>query len=254
MKVNQKGFSVVEILIVIVVVGLLGAVGLLVYDRQKSKTDSQQTNTQTTEQSKETPKEEAKTSTPYSFKELGVSMDILNGWEVKSNPTQSEGANFYSWTVQKSGADGKIELSSTGFRGGFEGCEGAGSLTAAKVKEVAPTQNENLMFMSWSYNYDNETNNRTGIVPTSETVFRATNNGSATAISNKDMKAGNYFFCISEPQAGFSLKLNNEAATGFSRKDRITALSSSSSDTKYVSLSATAQSYADIKTMLTTIK
>ncbi len=36
MKQNQKGFSVVEILIVIVVVGLLGTVGWLVYDRQSS--------------------------------------------------------------------------------------------------------------------------------------------------------------------------------------------------------------------------
>lgn len=39
-KLNQKGFSVVEILIVIVVVGLLGAVGWLVYDRQSKNNDS----------------------------------------------------------------------------------------------------------------------------------------------------------------------------------------------------------------------
>jgi prepilin-type N-terminal cleavage/methylation domain-containing protein len=36
MKVNQKGFSVVEILIVIVVIGLIGTVGWLVYDRQNA--------------------------------------------------------------------------------------------------------------------------------------------------------------------------------------------------------------------------
>jgi prepilin-type N-terminal cleavage/methylation domain-containing protein len=49
MKANQKGFSVVEILVVTVVVGLLGAVGWLVYDRQNSKNDSNasQTNQQT---------------------------------------------------------------------------------------------------------------------------------------------------------------------------------------------------------------
>jgi prepilin-type N-terminal cleavage/methylation domain-containing protein len=40
MKSNQKGFSVVEILIVIVVVGLLGAVGWLLYDRQQSKSSN----------------------------------------------------------------------------------------------------------------------------------------------------------------------------------------------------------------------
>lgn len=127
-------------------------------------------------------------------------------------------------------------------------------LTAATIKEVAATQNPNLMFMAWSYNYDNETNDITSIVPTSETVFRTTNNSSATAIANKDVKAGNYFFCLSEPPAGFSLKLNNEAATGFSRKDGVSALASNSSDSKYVPLPANAQSYADIRTMLTTIK
>jgi prepilin-type N-terminal cleavage/methylation domain-containing protein len=43
MKANQKGFGVVEILVVIVIVGLIGAVGWLVYDRQNNKTDSRQT-------------------------------------------------------------------------------------------------------------------------------------------------------------------------------------------------------------------
>lgn len=41
----KKGFSVVEILIVIVVIGLLAAAGWLVYDRQKSKTESKEATT-----------------------------------------------------------------------------------------------------------------------------------------------------------------------------------------------------------------
>lgn len=59
MKAHQKGFSVVELLVVVVVVGLLGAVGWLVYDRQKSKTDNN-TTTQTSQEEKkqETPKQE----------------------------------------------------------------------------------------------------------------------------------------------------------------------------------------------------
>lgn len=64
MKVNQKGFSVVEILVVIVVVGLLGAVGWLVYDRQKSETDNKATTSQMTqqEQKQETPKQKIDTT------------------------------------------------------------------------------------------------------------------------------------------------------------------------------------------------
>ena len=256
MKTNQKGFSIVEILVIMVVVGFLGAVGWLVYERQKNKTSSQQpVTTQASEQKQETPKEETKKSAPYSFKELGISMEVLNGWEVKTSHTKKEGVNFYDWTVEKAGADGKISLSSSDFMGGFYGCADMGdALTAATVKEAASTQNPNLMFISWSYNYYNETNNRTGIVPANETVFRTTNNKSTTAIPNKDVKAGNYFFCLSEPQAGFSLKLNNESATGFSRKDSISALASNSSSTKYITLPANAQSYANIKSMLVTIK
>jgi len=34
MKVNQKGFSVVELVVVVVVLGLLGTIGWMVYDRQ----------------------------------------------------------------------------------------------------------------------------------------------------------------------------------------------------------------------------
>jgi prepilin-type N-terminal cleavage/methylation domain-containing protein len=65
MKANQKGFSVVEILIVIVVVGLLGAVGWLVHDHQKSKTDDKNSTTQISQQEQkletaETPKDTRK--------------------------------------------------------------------------------------------------------------------------------------------------------------------------------------------------
>lgn len=61
MKVNQKGFSVVEILFVMVVVGLLAAIGWLVYDRQNNKSNKEQANTtpaQTETQKAETPKQE----------------------------------------------------------------------------------------------------------------------------------------------------------------------------------------------------
>lgn len=86
MKTNQKGFSVVEILIVIVAVGLLGAVGWLVYDRQKSKSDTNDITTQTTEQTNEQTKpvvkEEIKQLNYFEIKELGVKFvlsDKLSG-------------------------------------------------------------------------------------------------------------------------------------------------------------------------------
>jgi Tfp pilus assembly protein PilV len=69
MKANQKGFSVVETLLVIVVVGLFGAVGWLVYDRQKNK-ESAKTPVPTS-QKDETPKAES----AVLFSATGISLD-----------------------------------------------------------------------------------------------------------------------------------------------------------------------------------
>lgn len=77
MKTNQKGFSVVEILIVIVVVGLLGAVGWFVYDRQKSKTSEQPKTTQVEETKKET---ETPKLSEYKNDELGFSLSYPTEW------------------------------------------------------------------------------------------------------------------------------------------------------------------------------
>ena len=76
MKSHQKGFSVVEILIVFVVVGLLGAVGWLVYDRQKSQTDTADLSEQTNQQQT--------TATPTQ----AVSSDTIpEGWKMyDANP------------------------------------------------------------------------------------------------------------------------------------------------------------------------
>jgi prepilin-type N-terminal cleavage/methylation domain-containing protein len=87
MKANQKGFSVVEILIVIVVVGLLGTVGWLVYDRQKNNTDNKNSTTQTTQQ------EEKKETTPVNekvnqFSATSFSLDtnkLPKGWTATNN-------------------------------------------------------------------------------------------------------------------------------------------------------------------------
>lgn len=77
MKTSQKGFSVVEILIVVVVVGLLAAGGWLVYDRQKNKTNEEANNARVEETKKgsETPKLQE-----YKNDELGLSLSYPAAW------------------------------------------------------------------------------------------------------------------------------------------------------------------------------
>ena len=246
---NETGFSIIEIVLVFIVIGLIGTVSYMVYkNRHRTSPTPVTATTQTANpQTKTTkaPSPTVKKATNYDFKELGISMDLAPGWEVSSNPTQDGSVNFYSWTVSKAGSDGKITLASSGFRGGFEEC----MLTPATIKEVTPTQNPKLLFMSWSYTTD-KTSYQISLVPSDEEVFKTANVETATPIKNSTTKPGNYFFCLGYPTPGFSLGLNQEPAPGYSRRDYVYAQSATSNDF----LTPTAQSYADITSMLSSIK
>ncbi len=61
MKVTQKGFSVVEVLVIVVAVGLIGTAGWLVYDRQNSNKDEASSDIAQTLQSQPTTQPEQKT-------------------------------------------------------------------------------------------------------------------------------------------------------------------------------------------------
>jgi len=90
MKQNQKGFSVVEILIVIVVVGLIGAVGWLVYDRQHSQ-NKQESSTTTTDNSKVTDATKPTPADKYAdwatYKDEYVSFRYPKNWTVSKQYT-----------------------------------------------------------------------------------------------------------------------------------------------------------------------
>lgn len=256
MESNKGGFSLVETLVVLAVVALVVGVGWRVYDsRNSNAVVVGDADSQTEMLNQEIERNEQKTNV-YLFEELGISMDIIEGWGVKENHTKSpEGDNLYSWTVEKTGEDGKIGLDSRAFRGGFTGCEFEDeTLTKATIHDVAPSNNEGLTFMSWSYKNQDETIFETGIVAAEQAVFRKKNDFSAPAIVNEDIAPGSYFFCLSSPHAGFSLSLNEEAISGASRRDTIYALSSKSSNSNFTQLPFSAESYDEIKTMLTSIE
>ncbi len=103
MKINQRGFGVIGILILTVVVGLLGAVGWLVYDRQKlAKQDN-------TSQERNNSSEKAvlldnKNSDEkpinsgwkvYISEKLKISFEYPEGWFVKEEDQISSGSRIY---------------------------------------------------------------------------------------------------------------------------------------------------------------
>ncbi len=254
-KLYQSGFSVVEGLLILVLIGLIGGTGFYVYKAGKTKENSSKQAANVQPAAPATPAEavnETPTNLPFSEK-LGISMDILPGWEVKGTTEQLDGATFYEWNVEKPGADGKIVLSSGGFRGGFHQCDENSSLSSATIHEVAPTKRNDLMFVAWSYEYGG-IQSRAGIVKADEQAFTTTKDVKAPYVMNRDLKAGDYFYCMSMPSAGFSLGLNQEpAGSSSSRKDSIRAVQTIDL-LSYDELSTRAQSYADIKKMLTSIR
>lgn len=95
MKANQKGFSVVEILVVIVVVGLLGAVGWLVYDRQRDKTEPVVTKTETVVTKTETQKNSTDNAPT---KDTSVSEDsylTIKEWGVRFKLNADAKGSYY---------------------------------------------------------------------------------------------------------------------------------------------------------------
>src|SRR4051794_12776305 len=101
MKANQKGFSIVEILIVIVVVGLVAAAGWLVYDRQKAKASIESTNSQvSTQQKEETPKYVSKkvgtSEGQIEMKEWGLKFKIPSGLADVEYKIHDDTAAFFA--------------------------------------------------------------------------------------------------------------------------------------------------------------
>lgn len=150
MKANQKGFSVVELLIIIVVVGLLGAVGWLVYDRQNNKN----TSTTQSEQSSSTTQanKEANTNKYLTIKEWGVQFSVPNDIQdlTYENYQSYDGGEVVRLTSPSLEAEGKLKSggpetrekigllyrAKTGTKSGLDGCD---------TNEYCATQN------SWSH-------------------------------------------------------------------------------------------------------
>lgn len=130
MKTNQKGFGAVEVLIVVVIVGLLGAVGWLVYDRQKNSAQENSNSSQPVQQ-EQSQKQEAQASdnaaleakeksesARKSFSAYGTTLSIkeLDGWSyegIYSYPGES--SDTYLINVSNKEKDIQLSLQITTF-------------------------------------------------------------------------------------------------------------------------------------------
>ncbi len=96
MNKNQKGFSVVEILIGAVVIGLIGATGWYVWqNQQKNNTKSNASETVTTNK-KSIPDEKAKTDTTIT----GVSISLTTESDISKLPAVTP-ASFKAYMLEK---------------------------------------------------------------------------------------------------------------------------------------------------------
>lgn len=122
MKVNQRGFGGVEILIVIIVLGLVGAASFFVYDRQKSKANtggsaaqiSQQTQKQ---ESPNKPMPQENTVKYKTYENSSVRFEYPEDWKIDNTTSftsiQSPDFSKEGTQVMKINNGAFIEVSTT---------------------------------------------------------------------------------------------------------------------------------------------
>lgn len=109
---NEKGFGVVELLLIIIVIGLVVTVGWLIYDRQRSKTDNKTAIPQTRQQQDTSMQGETVVKAPegwikYQDASSGVSFYHPEDWEktkfnVHKTPVSEtvKGTNFGPYSAK----------------------------------------------------------------------------------------------------------------------------------------------------------
>jgi hypothetical protein len=244
MKKTQQGFSAVEVLLVLVFLGLIGGVGWYVWQVRNTKSVASSQADKATKVPTKT-----KETNRYNFTELGISMDILPGWTVKRQATGVSDSTFVTWEVSKSGAEAQIQLASTGFSGGFSGCQTSDQFEAASIEEIMPTRRPDLLYMRWNSETD-----RTEIIiiKSDQEAFYKKQDFSASVV-NHDLTAGSYYFCAAEPAPGFTLGLNKDQPKDTARRDFVYVRLQDGSGTNVASLSSNSPVLADIKAMLLSI-
>jgi hypothetical protein len=89
MKKNENGFSAVELLIIVVVAGLIGAAGWIVYARQKDKPSNNQAAPQTTQQ--ETKADTSATAGWAKYSLDGISFSYPADWSTAEESINADG-------------------------------------------------------------------------------------------------------------------------------------------------------------------
>jgi prepilin-type N-terminal cleavage/methylation domain-containing protein len=162
MKNNQKGFSVVEILIVVVIVGLISAVGWLVYDRQQSKVDNRgaipvtQTSQQEQKTADQNDSKQQENTVQYSiYDKNGVRFEYPLDWKV-DNSTNS--ALIQSPDYSKEGLQA-MKINSGAFV----------EVSQTDIPQKAYTADN---FQDWGYQYYGDTKNAKVITVNAQKVVQ----------------------------------------------------------------------------------
>lgn len=116
MKTNQRGFGVIEILVIVLIIGLMATIGWLVYDRQNNASKTSDNSNQSTSQKKSPDDEKQPELTTTTLKTFSISYD--SSWKVtqqiSENGPCSDGLMYEKLELEKGQKDISIVVNECG--------------------------------------------------------------------------------------------------------------------------------------------
>lgn len=193
MKFNQKGFTLIEGLLIVLILSVVCFAGYAVWNNQQDKTEYTQIE-QSDEKAAIDNLDASSSTVTYVNEEYSFSMDVPKNWEtlIDSGP-QGEQKSKELWLGTNISIP-TIVISSSEFMGGFNECTADTDLGTITVKHNKPTQDSDYRVVDIEFNtYEYRV---LGIVRQNSSPFLSEKSLNSPEISYSDMKTGStYYYC-----------------------------------------------------------
>jgi hypothetical protein len=257
---NQKGFLDLTLILALVIII---AVGGFVWWRVSNADEP--TVADSTYQNSNSDK--SSIAVVQKYEEIGLQQELPQGWTVSRTEDTNKGFKSVSYLVENSNSDLSIDISLSGFLGGFYGCSAGelGSISAVNRMLVSePTESIEYHILGYSNvsvdpgasNYEDSLI----LVNSDELRWYENNPGNYASSDNPGIESKNlvegreYFVCATEPRPGMFIDTPLKFATGDDMASMVNISVSSDTNSLVEHITSRSKDFADVLSILKSTK